>query len=75
MDDASFQLLVQMLRRGLMDESDISEMASRLEIDGNSEAAHEIRSAWVEANAVEAPRMVLVPRIHLGPDGGNDSAA
>lgn len=78
MDPAAFHNIVQLVRKGIYDVTDIEEMARRLDDEGEAEAAHSVRATLVEAfgeQPAEERRaaMVLVPRLHLGPDGGNDS--
>ena len=76
MDPIAFHSIVQLVRKGVYDVTDIEEMARRLEDEGEADAAHAVRATLVEAygeQPVEERRaaMVLVPRIKLGPDGGN----
>lgn len=76
MDATAFHITVQLLRNGTFDTTDAEEVARRLDDEGEGDAAHAVRAAIVEAMgeqpAEERRRnMVLVPRIHLGPDGGN----
>lgn len=76
MDPTAFHSIVQLVRKGIYDVSDIEEMARRLEDEGETDSAHAVRATLVEAfgeQPAEERRagMVLVPRIKLGPDGGN----
>lgn len=76
MDPTAFHTIVQLVRNGTFDITDAEEIARRLDDEGEGDAAHAVRAAVVEAvgeqPAEERRRaMVLVPRVHLGPDGGN----
>lgn len=78
MDPAAFHTIVQLIRNGTFDTTDAEEIARRLDDEGEGDAAHAVRAAVVEAvgeqPADERRRaMVLVPRVHLGPDGGNSA--
>lgn len=76
MDPTAFHTVVQLIRNGTFDNTDAEEIARRLDEEGEADAAHAVRAAVIEA-AGEQPaeerrrNMVLVPRLHLGPDGGN----
>lgn len=76
MDATAFHITVQLIRNGTFDHADAEEVARRLDDEGQDDAAHAVRAAVIEA-AGEQPaderrrNMVLVPRLHLGPDGGN----
>jgi hypothetical protein len=78
MDPTAFHTIVQLVRNGTFDITDAEEIARRLDDEGEGDAAHAVRAAVVEAvgeqPAEERRRaMVLVPRVHLGPDGGNSA--
>jgi len=78
MDPTAFHTIVQLVRNGTFGITDAEEIARRLDDEGEGDAAHAVRAAVVEAvgeqPAEERRRaMVLVPRIHLGPDGGNSA--
>lgn len=76
MDATAFHIVVQLIRNGTFDHADAEEVARRLDDEGEGDAAHAVRAAVVEAISEQPAEerrlnMVLVPRIHLGPDGGN----
>lgn len=78
MDPTAFHTIVQLVRNGTFDITDAEEIARRLDDEGEGDAAHAVRAAVVEAvgeqPAEERRRaIVLVPRVHLGPDGGNSA--
>lgn len=78
MDPTAFHTIVQLVRNGTFDITDAEEIARRLDDEGEGDAAHAVRAAVIEAvgeqPADERRRaMVLVPRVHLGPDGGNSA--
>lgn len=78
MDPTAFHTIVQLVRNGTFDITDAEEIARRLDDEDEGDAAHAVRAAVVEAvgeqPAEERRRaMVLVPRIHLCPDGGNSA--
>lgn len=71
-------LITQLVRRGDLDADDIDQMATGLEEEGEGEAAHLCRAAFVEAHAPSASdwnaeraraRMRLIKT-----DGGNETA-
>lgn len=76
MDATAFHITVQLIRNGTFDHADAEEVARRLDDEGQDDAAHAVRAAVVEAISEQPAderrrNMVLVPRVHLGPDGGN----
>lgn len=76
MDPTAFHTIVQLIRRGMFDHSDAEEIARRLDDEGQGDAAHAVRAALIEAFGEQPAderraNMVLVPRLKLGPDGGN----
>ena len=78
MDPTAFHTIVQLVRNGTFGITDAEEIARRLDDEGEGDAAHAVRAAVVEAvgeqPAEERRRaMVLVPRVYLGPDGGNSA--
>ena len=79
MDPTAFHLLQQLVRKGILDLEDCEEMAARLSEEGQDDDAHAVRAAWFEASGptvAEERRanfsvVQMVPRVKLGPDGGN----
>ena len=76
MDATAFHITVQLIRNGTFDHADAEEVARRLDDEGQDDAAHAVRAAVVEAISEQPAderrrNMVLVPRVHLDPDGGN----
>ena len=80
-DPLAFNILVQLIKNQILDLDDVEEIAKRLCDEGEDDAAIAAQGAYVEATAApekteaeyRREQMVLVPRIHLGPqtDGGN----
>lgn len=79
MDPTAFHTIIQLVKNGTFDLDDLEEIAERLKSDGEVDAAFSVRAAYVEAHAtpekseaeIRREQMVLVPRLKLGPDGGN----
>lgn len=78
-DPLATEILVQLIRNGSFDLTDVQQIAARLDECGFEGSAHRAMGAFIEAGAEDAPRadvvVQLVPRMRLGPDGGNDGAA
>lgn len=78
-DPLATEILIQQIRKGIFDVSDVEQIARRLEVDGEDEAAHRARSALIEASVdrddERRDNIVLIPRLRLGPqsDGGNSA--
>lgn len=69
-------VLVQLLKSGKIDESDLFEAADALEGDGDGEAAYQLRILPVEAAATPQSEWVAEQRrstMRIVPNGGNDS--
>lgn len=81
MDPTAFHTIVQLVKNGTLDLDDLEDIAERLKNDGEDDAAFSVRAAFVEAHATpekteaeyRREQMVLVPRLNLGPDGGNQT--
>lgn len=78
MDPAAFHTIVQLIRNGTFDTTDAEEIARRLDAEGEDDSAHAVRAALVEAFGEQPAderraNIVMVPRLHLGPDGGNSA--
>jgi hypothetical protein len=77
-DPLATEILSQLFRKGALDLSDVEAIASRLEEDGEEDAAHRARSALIEAGVdreAERDNVVMIRRMKLGPvaDGGNSA--
>lgn len=69
MDAASYLLLVTLLRNGTLTHGDVEAMARQLDHEGESDRAHDVRSALVEAMG-DGPEWHRA-RLTIVPDGGN----
>lgn len=77
-DRIAVQLIAELVRSGTLDIEGISNIANALRIEGEDDDAATVLAAWTEGQApvdgLSKPdlRVVqLVPRLKLGPDGGN----
>lgn len=73
MEPIAYHLLLQLIRRGDLDQSDIDEMAARLDAEGAEDEAHAVRAAPLEAfpeSEAEFRRSKLT-LIRNEADGGN----
>lgn len=70
MDALAYHLLLQLLKRGDLDQADIEAIAARLEEEGEADAAHAVRAALLEADAPSEAEFRR-SRMRLVPDGGN----
>jgi len=75
MDPTAFHTIIQLIRNGTFGLDDVEEIAERLNDEGESDAAHSVRAAIVEASAPtlrESEAEFRRSRIRLvDPDGGN----
>lgn len=79
MDPTAFHTIVQLIRNRTFGLTDVEEIARRLDDEGEEDAAHAVRAAWVEAEGTQPAderrsNVVMIPRVNLGPvgpDGGN----
>lgn len=76
-DPLAFNILVQLIKRQVLDLDDVEEIADRLRDEGEDDAAIAARGAFVEAHA--SPEPDPDPRLNLRLvannrqlDGGND---
>lgn len=74
MDAIAYHLLLQLLKRGDLDQTDIDEMAARLEDEDEHADAHAVRAAPLEASAQSESdwRRSKIRLVATKPDGGND---
>jgi hypothetical protein len=72
LDALAYHLLLQLIRRGDIGQSDVDEMAARLEAEGEKDRAHAVRAAVVEATLPDEAewRRSKIKLIH---DGGNET--
>ena len=70
MDDLAFHLLLQLIRRGVLGSEDIDEIAARLQSEGETDAAHAVRAAPLEAFPPDQAEWRR-SKLKLVPDGGN----
>ena len=79
MDPTAFHTIIQLIKNGTFDLDDIEAIAERLEDEGESDAAHSVRAAVIEASAVSAAESEIAfrrsrIRVVASSDGGNDPA-
>lgn len=72
MEAIAYHLLLQLIRRGDIGQSDVDEMAARLEAEGETDRAHAVRAAVFEACPPDEAewRRSKIKLIH---DGGNEA--
>lgn len=76
MDPTAFHTIIQLIRNGTFGLDDIEEIATRLEGEGESDAAHSVRAAMIEASVpadAEAQYRRSKFRV-VASDGGNEQA-
>lgn len=79
MDPLAFHTIVQLIRNGTFDATDVEEIARRLDSEREWDRAHAVRAALVEALGEQPSderraNIVMIPRMKLGtvdPDGGS----
>lgn len=78
MDALAFHLLLQLVKRGDLDQDDLDAIADRLEAEGEADAAHAVLAAPFEADETgetgEAEfRRARMRLVASRPDGGNEA--
>lgn len=76
MDAIAFHTLLQLIRNGTFGQDDVNEIAARLEAEGESDAAHVVRAAPLEAFPPDDAewRRSKLKVVVSNPDGGNTTS-